>query len=170
MVCLGSIHFFSMLSLSAIILLLNLQIFLPTSTFLTYMATTTPPLLFGLRGWLAGIHLLSLAGRGWEWGGGGNGGQTIWGYVLGPWCGASSRRLGPGIIVTRQSLASVIWCGGPRFRENVYVGGRVEWFMLFLGKSSSNMQRISPNYLNRPYFEAFCDKGHGRGERSKAKF
>ena len=42
--------------------------------------------------------------------------------------------------------------------------------MLFLGKSSSNMQSFSPNYKKRPYFEAFGAKGQGRGERSKTKF
>ncbi len=42
--------------------------------------------------------------------------------------------------------------------------------MFFLGKSSSNMQRFSPNYMKIPYFEAFGAKGQGRGERSKNKF
>ena len=42
------------------------------------------------------------------------------------------------------------------------LNSRVEWFMLFLGKSSSNMQRLSPNFMKRPYFEAFGAKGQGK--------
>ena len=34
--------------------------------------------------------------------------------------------------------------------------------MLFLAKSSSNMQRFSPNYMKRPYFKAFGTKGKGQ--------
>ena len=32
------------------------------------------------------------------------------------------------------------------------------------------MQRFSPNYMKRPYFEAFGAKGQGRRERSNPNF
>ena len=39
--------------------------------------------------------------------------------------------------------------------------------MLFLGKLSSNMKRFSPNYMKRPYFDAFGAKGQGQNPNFK---